>query len=98
MLLNQASAFFEFMRFCDWLFEKENRRHGIALTRLFERVFDYLVLERGMPPQSVAETLWEDYTRSGRRDRPAFLREYDLPAPTRPTTEQHLPARQSRHL
>ncbi len=99
MIDETPSAFYEFQKFCDWLFETEGRRHGIALSRLFERVFDYLTTVRGEDETTVAQILWSDYTRSGRRDRPSFLRKFDLPAPTgRTSADQPLPERQSRHL
>ena len=98
MLDLQPSAFFEFYRFSEWLFEKENRRHGIALSRLFERVFQYLTDERGEDKAEIATILWSDYTRAGRRDRPAFLRPYELPEPpARSAVERTVPERQSRH-
>ena len=98
MLDSQPSAFFEFYRFSEWLFEKENRRHGIALSRLFERVFEYLTDERGEDKAEIATILWSDYTRAGRRDRPAFLRPYELPEPpARSAVERTVPERQSRH-
>ncbi len=99
MLDVKPSPFLEFQTFCDWLFENEGRRHGIALSRLFERVFEYLTLVRSEPETVVAFALWGDYTKSGRRDRPLFLRRFDLPAPEgRKPAEQSLPDRQSRHL
>ena len=98
MLDSQPSAFFEFYRFSEWLFENENRRHGIALSRLFERVFQYLTDERGEDKAEIATILWSDYTRAGRRDRPAFLRPYELPEPpARSAVERTVPERQSRH-
>ena len=98
MLDSQPSAFFEFYRFSEWLFENENRRHGIALSRLFERVFEYLTDERGEDKAEIATILWSDYTRAGRRDRPAFLRPYELPEPpARSAVERTVPERQSRH-
>lgn len=99
MLDNQPSAFAEFSRFCDWIFEQENRRHGIALSRLFARVFEFLTGVCGHDETTVAEILWSDYTRSGRRDRPTFLRKFDLPAPAARHIPEHVaPDRQSRHL
>lgn len=99
MLDQRPSAFAAFLNFCEWLFETEARRHGIALSRLFERIFEYLTTVHHEDEERVAMLLWEDYTRSGRRDRPAFLRRFNLPAPQpRPVGESTLPDRQSRHL
>jgi hypothetical protein len=99
MLDDSASAFAEFQIFCDWLYEKEQRRHGISLSRLFERVYEYLTTVRGLDERSVALEIWSDYTRSGRRDRPAFLKKFELPSPAaRQVAEAGLPERQLRHL
>lgn len=99
MLNDQASAFAQFHAFCEWLYEKEQRRHGISLSRLFERVFEYLTSVRGLDERSVAMGIWADYTRSGRRDRPGFLKKFDLPsAVVRHVSENELPERQLRHL
>ena len=99
MLDDSTSAFAEFQTFCDWLYEKEQRRHGISLSRLFERVYEYLTSVRGLDERSVALEIWSDYTRSGRRDRPAFLRKFELPSPAaRQVGEAGLPERQLRHL
>ena len=96
---DQTSAFDRLMQLSDWLYEREQRRHGISLIRLFERLFEFLTLEHQHPDQIVAETLWSDYTRGGRRDRPAFLKRFELGAPPpRHSAAQTAPARQGRHL
>ena len=95
----QPSAFEEFLCFSEWLFARENRRHGIALVRLFERLFEYLTNDRAETEQRVAETLWSDYTCSGRRDRPEFLKRFELlPLPSAKSFhENSVPSRQGRH-
>ena len=99
MIDGQTSAFGYLLRFSDWLYGQEQRRHGISLIRLFERLFEFLTSECQHVPQTVAETLWSDYTRAGRRDRPAFLKRFELDAPPpRSVATQGIPARQGRHL
>jgi radical SAM superfamily enzyme YgiQ (UPF0313 family) len=71
---NGASPFAEFMRFSDWFHAREGRHHGIALARLVERVFEFLVHERGQPAPLVANALARDARRTGRRDVPPALR------------------------
>ena len=97
----QASPFDRLMQFSKWLYTQEQRRHGIALIRLFERIFEYLTTELRLPEQKVAEVLWQDYSR-GRRDRPHFLRRFELPAAVSQTSallpgEAQLPSRQAKH-
>jgi hypothetical protein len=74
-----ASPFAEFMRFSDWFYVREGRRHGIALPRLMEQVFVWLTQERGRPPGFIAAALYEDAQRSGHEELP-------------PAVKAHLPA------
>jgi len=99
LLERVPSPFQEFLRFSEWLYAVEQRRHGIALVRIFERFFEFLTNHCSLPPQTAAEVLWSDYTRSGRRDRPSFLAGFVLPAPPpRNSQTAWLPPRQQRHL
>lgn len=92
------SAFEEFLAFADWLYEREQQTHGIPLTRLVERIFHFLTNIQKHPEEHVARSLWSDYTRSGREDRPNCLRKFDLPNPRkRNAAGSSLPQRQSRH-
>lgn len=96
---HQPSAFERLLHLSDWLYDQEQRRHGISLIRLFERIFEFTTAEGRMSSQVVAETLWADYTRGGRRDRPTFLKEFDLPVPPpRVRAVEVVPVRQGRHL
>jgi hypothetical protein len=87
------------MRFAEWLHARANRPDGIALARLMEWLFEFLKDELKLNTQLVAETLWSDYKRGGRHDKPSFLREFlpdsESELPRRSTT---LPKRQARHL
>lgn len=99
MIHEHSSAFWCLLQLSDWLYEQEQRRHGISLIRLFERLFEFLTQVHHHADQFVAETLWSDYTRGGRRDRPAFLKRFDLPSPPpRESVSQIVPSRQGRHL
>ena len=95
------SSFHAFAHWCEWLFGRTRRTDSIALSRLMEFLFEFLAKERGMDPRKVAQTLWSDYQRGGRRDKPSFLKDF-LPAePDRTATPQNktaLPKRQARHL
>jgi radical SAM superfamily enzyme YgiQ (UPF0313 family) len=101
LLLEGESAFANFMRFADWMFETVGRTHAIALNELAERVMDHLVQQRDIDPQLVAETLWQDWRRAGRGDRPRFLKPFISDDDARAVRRSHLgamPARQARHL
>ena len=96
-----ASPFQRFMQFSRWLHEQIGRTDSIALARLMELLFAFLTTELELPAQIVAETLWRDYQKPGRRDKPAFLakalpsggsRRIMLPS------SKLLPKRQARHV
>ena len=72
------SPFARFMEFSGWVWEREQRRHNIALIRLYELLFDYLLMQ-GLDAGAVAQVVYRDYVRGGRRDKPAFLRAWELP-------------------
>lgn len=90
--------FEEFLKLADRLYELEGQAHGIPLTRLAERLFDFLVDQQNLSEEIVARSIWNDYTRGGREDRPHFLRRFDLPHPKRRgEQETTLPQRQGLH-
>ncbi len=94
----QASPFAAFLRWSEWLHARVGRTDSIALVKLMERLFEFLTRELKQAPSLVAETMWRDYQRGGRRDRPVFLREY-LPAvePTPARRTLSSLKRQARH-
>ncbi len=94
-----ASPFANLLRWSEWLHARAGRADGIALVRLMEWLFEFLTAELKRDAQIVAETLWRDYQRGGRRDKPSFLREFlsgISPTPTR--NPDSSAKRQARHL
>jgi hypothetical protein len=95
----RPSAFDAFTRWSDWLFARAGRQHSLALDYLGECLFHYLTQECGQPKEAVAGSIWRDWQRAGRREKPAFLvpliPESELPPPRRKSL---LPKRQARHL
>ena len=91
------SPFAQFSDLCDWLHAHHSSRYGISLADLFASIFGYLV---GRYPQGseqmIAENMWQDYIRGGRRDRPEFLKPYELQSPQQQALVG-LPQRQARH-
>jgi radical SAM superfamily enzyme YgiQ (UPF0313 family) len=67
------SPFNAFLHWSDWLFARVGRTDSIALARLAELLFNFLVDDQNRPPRSVAEVLWRDWQRGGRADCPKFL-------------------------
>jgi radical SAM superfamily enzyme YgiQ (UPF0313 family) len=97
---NPASPFHSFLRFSDWLYGRFGRTDTIALARLAEGLFEFLISEGKQDKKLVAETLWRDWQQAGRRDPPEFIREF-LPAETvirARSPKVLLPKRQARHL
>jgi radical SAM superfamily enzyme YgiQ (UPF0313 family) len=94
-----TSPFHSFLRWSDWLHSTVGRTDSIALARLMELLFSFLTRERQLDPRVVASSLWRDYQRGGRRDKPGFLKDYL--ADQRPTAKagagSGLPKRQARH-
>jgi radical SAM superfamily enzyme YgiQ (UPF0313 family) len=94
-----ASPFAAFMQWSDWLHARAGQRHGIALARLAEWLFEYLTTQLGLVALDVAQTLWRDWLRAGRREKPEFLTPYltDAEMPVS-RSKSAAPKRQARHL
>ena len=98
---SRHSPFDSFLRWSDWLHERTGRTDSIALVRLMELLFDFLVKERKLDAANTAAALWRDYQRGGRHDKPAFLKDHlaqDAVAHNRRSAPLALPKRQARHF
>lgn len=98
--LNQPSAFRAFLEWTEWLYQRVGRTNQIALPRLMEFVFEFLTQVRGQEIETVALTLWRDFQRAGRKEKPEFLRAH-LPEEKHPTPSREKsagPKRQARHV
>jgi radical SAM superfamily enzyme YgiQ (UPF0313 family) len=94
------SPFKGFMRWSQWLHAKIGRTDSIALSRLMELLFEFLIREMRLDARAVAQKLWNDYKRSGRHDKPGFMKDY-LPgdeSDSQPARKTSAPKRQARHL
>ncbi len=94
------AAFAAFLRFSDWLYARTGRTDSIALVRLMELLFEFLTGELKLEAKPVAETLWRDYQRGGRHDKPGFMKDFltnEKVIPLR-KAKAALPKRQARHL
>jgi len=100
LVWRDASPFARFLDLSDALYESMGRNHGIALQDLAGFLFRHLTDRLGHDPASVAKAIWSDYLRTGRSDRPMFLRPYvaDEPIPRRARDASASPRRQARHL
>jgi radical SAM superfamily enzyme YgiQ (UPF0313 family) len=92
------SSFWSFLALADWLHAAAGRQHSIALNRLAELLFRYLVEEAGLPRETVGGAICSDYRRCG-RETPPFLREFVSGEKAPGARGRSLaPKRQARHL
>lgn len=94
----KPSAFAAFMDWSEWLYARAGRRHSIALDRLAEWLFEYLTVQCGRDGPGVAEFIWNDWQRAGRRERPSFLAPHVARAGLAPPAAGEIPKRQARHV
>ena len=101
LLWSKSSSPFEaFLQWTDWLYAQIRRTDSIALVRLIELLFRFLQEERGLDPKQIANCLWRDFQRGGRKEKPIFLRDYleEEPIERSAPPTMALPKRQARHL
>lgn len=96
---NDSSPFAAFFRWSDWLYTHTQRTDSIALARLMELLLEYLIDEVKLDARVAAESLWRDYQRAGRKDKPGFLAKY-IPDKPKPVSQRRATSlkRQSRHV
>jgi len=99
LIWGDRSPFTSFMALSDWLFATTKQTHAIALQTLAELIFRFLIEQRNVEASIAARTLWNDYQRVGRSDRPAFFRPFisDDQIPARRAIVQSSGKRQARH-
>jgi radical SAM superfamily enzyme YgiQ (UPF0313 family) len=98
MLWEGSECFAGFLAFSDWLYQTEQRTHGLSLIRLMERLLEFLTEVQGQPAAEVAERMWRDYQRGGRSDRPRLFDGYELSPPILHRKSAPAPRRQARHI
>jgi radical SAM superfamily enzyme YgiQ (UPF0313 family) len=94
-----TSPFWSLWDLSDFLYRELGRQHGIALPRLAELVFRFLTEERALDRETVGRTIWRDWQRAGRSERPPFLAPFVSDDEARSVRREALaPKRQARHL
>lgn len=91
------SPFSQFMHLSEWLYARQPQLYGISLVRLTELVFVYLTDVRGEDRDIVADRIWRDYGK-GHREKPSYLKPFDLPQQESDRRSLPAPTRQRRHL
>jgi len=100
LIWGDGSPFAGFLRFSDWLHSRTVQGHGIARTRQFDLLFEYLTEELGLSRDKVVPSLSSDYQRNGKSDRPWWAAGADAGASGAKSgaAKAALPKRQNRHL
>lgn len=98
LLLEVGSPFANFLALSDWLWQTTKQTHGIALVRSFELLLRFVQERMPEHVQDAAQSLWRDYRRDGRTDKPTFLLSFDLGTMPTDTVERRTGSeRQARH-
>jgi hypothetical protein len=99
LIWGEGSPFGSFLAMSDWIFSTTKQTHAIALQHLAELSFRFVTEQKQVDASLAARTIWRDYQRVGRSDRPAFLKPFiaDEEIPTRRTIVQAAGKRQARH-
>lgn len=93
------SPFAGFQSFCAWLNERGTKTSGIALTRQYELLWEYIVGVRAGDRLKFGPVLSQDYRRSGRSDLPSWLLGGGNDrGNSKKARASGLPVRQARHL
>jgi hypothetical protein len=92
----QASPFWRFLAFSDWLWQRSGATHKLTPEALVDALFDYLSLQ--FPADTVRQALLADYVTSGARANPKALQGWlPRPAPSTVKSVRSLAIRQDRH-
>ena len=97
-----VSAFVRFLSLADWLYADTGATHQIALERLFDLVYRWLVSDGGIEIETAQQQILADYQKSGSKGRLSFMRRgltvsNDLNAANAKANANVTPARQRRH-
>lgn len=93
------SFFWEFYNFSAFLSARFEQSFGIALLRLAEAAYIYLLDVMNVPVEKAQEIILQDYTIDGKRDVPKFLKLDSTNANAHSgSSEGNVPKRQRRHL
>ena len=100
LIWGDGSPFAGVLRFSDWLHSRTVQGHGIARTRQFDLLYEYLTEELGLSRDKVVPSLSSDYRRGGKSDNPKWALGGDAEAgAAKPgSAKVALPKRQNRHL
>jgi radical SAM superfamily enzyme YgiQ (UPF0313 family) len=99
-ITENEEPFARLLHLSDWLYEKLGRTHGIALNRLAELLFEYVVMFKKIEKSEAANRLYFDFATARRRSFPGSVETHVTDRPRfekRKGLENPLPTRQRRH-
>ncbi len=95
-LLLGTEPFANFLAFCDWLYASSQQTHKIALSKLFDYLYQGMSELLGLSAEQSLDSLTKDFQQSHMRQIPACLQ--GLVTTKKPRVKPQAPKRQSRHL
>jgi radical SAM superfamily enzyme YgiQ (UPF0313 family) len=96
--LNKESAFHEFMKFSDWLYQSAGRRHSISLSKLTEYLWNYLNTIQNIAGDFIVKHFISDFERTKRQEIPEFMKSFISKQSIDSFSSRTLPRRQAKHI
>jgi hypothetical protein len=95
-----TSAFARFLALADWLYAETGATHQIALERLFDLVYRWLISDGAVAVETAQAAILADYQRSGSKGRLSFMTRGFTASDdvANAGARKATPARQRRHL
>lgn len=95
-----TSAFARFLALADWLYAETGATHQIALERLFDLVYRWLISDGAVAIETAQAAILADYQRSGSKGRLSFMPRGFTASDdaANASSRKATPARQRRHL
>jgi predicted DNA-binding WGR domain protein len=95
-----TSAFSRFLALADWLYAETGATHQIALERLFDLVYRWLISDGSVAIETAQAAILADYQRSGSKGRLSFMTRGFTASDdaANASSRKATPARQRRHL
>jgi radical SAM superfamily enzyme YgiQ (UPF0313 family) len=95
-----TSAFARFLALADWLYAETGATHQIALERLFDLVYRWLISDGAVAIETAQAAILADYQRSGSKGRLSFMTRGFTASDdaANASGRKATPARQRRHL
>jgi radical SAM superfamily enzyme YgiQ (UPF0313 family) len=98
LFAENENAFDEVSQMTHFFESKNSAGSGVALTRMFKLIFEYLVEQKKWSKELAADILYSDYVRAGKSDKPNWLASIPDSQLAKETAQSNLAKRQHRAL